>query len=67
MVESTDGTKRIEAPTSVTTGKNGVVTLTGKGFGHNVGMSQYGAKGMAEAGYDFKDILNFYYTGIEIK
>lgn len=67
MVESTDGAKRIEAPTSVTTGKNGVVTLTGKGFGHNVGMSQYGAKGMAEAGYNFKDILNFYYTGIEIK
>lgn len=40
--------------------------ISGKGYGHGVGMSQYGAKGMAEAGYDYKEILKFYYTGIEI-
>lgn len=67
VVEGNNGSKRIDAPVTTTTGKAGVVTLTGKGFGHNVGMSQYGAKGMAEEGYNFRDILNFYYTGIEIK
>lgn len=41
-------------------------TITGTGNGHNVGMSQYGAKAMAEQGYDYRDILEFYYTGISI-
>lgn len=43
------------------------VTITGSGYGHGVGMSQYGAKGMAEMGYNYKDILKHYYTGIEVK
>lgn len=42
------------------------ITIEGKGFGHGVGMSQYGAKRMAELGYDFKEILKFYYAGIDI-
>ncbi|MBR5239109.1 MAG: SpoIID/LytB domain-containing protein [Clostridia bacterium] len=37
--------------------------MTGTGYGHGVGMSQYGAKGMAEAGYNFEQILQHYYTG----
>lgn len=37
------------------------------GFGHGVGMSQYGAQGMALEGYDFKAILNHYYTGVSIE
>ncbi|WP_298029754.1 SpoIID/LytB domain-containing protein [uncultured Dysosmobacter sp.] len=41
-------------------------TITGTGSGHNVGMSQYGAKAMAEACYDYLEILEFYYTDIEI-
>ena len=36
--------------------------VSGKGWGHNVGMSQYGAKGMAERGYTFDQILSYYYT-----
>lgn len=51
---------------TVTNGSNGV-TVTGKGYGHNCGMSQYGAKAMAEAGKNYIDILKFYYTGVEIK
>lgn len=43
------------------------VTLTGKGYGHSCGMSQYGAKGMAEAGKNYIEILKFYYKGVEIK
>lgn len=37
------------------------------GFGHGVGMSQYGAEGMAQEGYNYQEILNHYYTNIEIK
>ncbi len=37
-----------------------------RGYGHRVGMSQYGAKAMAEAGADFREILTHYYTGVEL-
>jgi stage II sporulation protein D len=37
------------------------------GSGHNLGMSQYGAKAMAEAGYDYDEILEFYFTDITIE
>ncbi|GEM_PF-536401 len=41
--------------------------LHGKGWGHGIGMSQWGAKGMAEEGYTFRDILEYYYKGIKFK
>ena len=47
--------------------KDGNVTFSVKGFGHNVGMSQYGANYMAAQGKDYKKILNRYYTGIKIE
>lgn len=47
-------------------GSTGNFVITGTGNGHNVGMSQYGAKAMAELGYSYKEILNFYYTDITI-
>lgn len=37
-----------------------------KGNGHGVGMSQYGANHLAATGYNYKDILTHYYTGVEI-
>ena len=37
------------------------------GYGHGVGMSQYGAEGMALEGYSYKDILSHYYVGTSIK
>ncbi len=39
----------------------------GTGWGHGVGMCQEGAKGMAEKGYDYRQILKFYYPYTEIK
>lgn len=36
------------------------------GYGHRVGMSQYGAKALAEAEHSFEEILLHYYTGVEI-
>ena len=37
-----------------------------KGSGHGVGLSQYGAQGMAREGYDYQQILKHYYQGVEI-
>ena len=36
------------------------------GYGHGVGMSQYGANAMAKNGADFREILTWYYTGTEV-
>lgn len=41
--------------------------LAGMGYGHGVGMSQYGAKGMAEAGCNYKDIIEYYFTGAYVR
>ena len=49
------------------TGGETVFTITGSGWGHNVGMSQWGAYAMAQQGYTYLDILTFYYTGIEVR
>ena len=43
------------------------VIIYNKGYGHGVGMSQYGAEAMAESGYSYQDILKHYYQGTEIK
>ena len=44
---------------------NGVSIKT-KGYGHGVGLSQYGANGMANNGYSYEKILKHYYTGVNI-
>ena len=41
-------------------------TITGSGFGHGVGMSQYGAQGMALDGYSAAQILTYYYQGTTV-
>lgn len=43
------------------------VTFTTQGSGHRVGLSQYGADGMARRGYTYKEILRHYYSGADIK
>lgn len=47
--------------------EKGVCTVTTKGYGHGVGMSQYGANAMAKAGADWKEIVKHYYSGAEIE
>ena len=39
----------------------------GRGFGHGVGMSQYGALGMSKQGFSYRDILSFYFTGTQVQ
>ncbi len=64
-----NGIKNYGLTSAVTVGdgnKNSFVFM-GKGWGHGVGMSQFGAKGMAEMGYTFDQIIKYYFTGVEIK
>jgi stage II sporulation protein D (peptidoglycan lytic transglycosylase) len=42
---------------------DGTVRFEGRGWGHGVGLSQFGAKGMAERGYPYPQILAYYYPG----
>jgi stage II sporulation protein D len=42
------------------------IVITTLGFGHRVGMSQYGAQAMAKAGSRCEEILAHYYTGAEL-
>lgn len=46
---------------------NNTYSITTKGYGHGVGMSQYGANGMAKENYTYDEILKYYYQNIEIE
>ncbi len=46
---------------------NTLFTFEGSGWGHSIGMSQYGAKGMAEAGFRYIDILLHYFPGTNLE
>ncbi len=46
--------------------KSGNIIITTIGYGHGVGMSQYGANAMAKDGYDYKSIIKHYYQGVDI-
>lgn len=45
----------------------GEVKLNGRGYGHGVGMSQEGAINMCDQGYEYWQVIEFYYTGAKIK
>lgn len=62
-----DGVREISsAGGASSTASGSVFTFTGTGWGHNVGLSQYGAYAMAELGHSYRDILEFYYTGVTV-
>lgn len=42
------------------------IKITCYGYGHGVGMSQYGANELAKVGYTYQDIINYYYRNVEI-
>lgn len=44
-----------------------IIKIETKGYGHGVGMSQYGAEAMSRVGYNYKEILKYYYQNVEIK
>ncbi|MCL2698740.1 MAG: SpoIID/LytB domain-containing protein [Defluviitaleaceae bacterium] len=64
------GARAVYEPTSAVvsggSSQGNLAVFTGRGWGHGVGMSQHGARDMAEAGFNFVQILRYYYTGIEV-
>lgn len=42
------------------------ISVAGNGFGHGIGMSQWGARGMAERGHDYDEILTHFYRGTRL-
>ena len=48
-------------------GAGTLFVIDGRGWGHGVGMSQYGARGYAEAGWGYQRILAHYYRGTELR
>lgn len=46
--------------------KNNYLEITTKGYGHGVGMSQHGSNNMAKLGYNYEEILKYYYQNIKI-
>ncbi len=62
-----DGNSKKQYSISTAAGDSDTFVFSGEGWGHGVGMSQYGAKGMAMAGFNYKDILTHYYTGTHIE
>jgi len=53
------------APASVASAET-TFTFYGSGYGHGIGMSQWGAYGLAKAGWVAEDIATYYYAGTEI-
>lgn len=64
-----DGVAKLEPSPGASTATRGdvVYTLKGTGWGHSLGMSQWGAYAMAKRGMSYLDILHFYYTGITVE
>ncbi len=70
--EAYDGTAvrkllNLRSTAFVITAVGETVTVTTKGYGHRVGMSQYGADAMASTGCSFEEILAHYYPGTELR
>jgi stage II sporulation protein D len=43
-----------------------IIKFIGNGFGHGIGLCQEGAMKMSTSGYDFKEILHYYYTDVHL-
>lgn len=60
------GPRRIRSTLFTVRITGGIACFTGRGYGHGVGMSQWGARGMAEAGFAYPAILSHYYPGTRL-
>lgn len=61
-----DSTRLKSAMLTSVSYENGRVVFEGKGYGHGVGMSQWGAYGMAENGSTYKEIIDHYFRGLHL-
>ncbi len=60
------GYDQLRSTNFILTEKDGIFQFSGLGWGHGVGLCQWGAKGMAEAGMGYRTILKHYYRDVEI-
>ena len=60
------GYDQLRSTNFVISKKDGVYQFSGLGWGHGVGLCQWGAKGMAEAGAEYHTILKYYYQDVEV-
>jgi stage II sporulation protein D len=57
----------VELRTEETVAADGTIHFRGGGWGHRVGMSQWGARAMAQQGKTYHEILTHYYTGVKVE
>ena len=60
------GATKVKSTFASVTNNTNDFTISGKGYGHGIGMSQYGAKARAESGNSYSSILSFYYPGTKL-
>ncbi|MGN6251950.1 MAG: SpoIID/LytB domain-containing protein [Marmoricola sp.] len=66
LVGTASGADAARAADTFPVPASGMFTITGNGFGHGRGMSQYGADGAAQEGLDWRQIMAFYYPGTTV-
>ena len=65
-VITASGVEELPAPYGGNATGETIFTVRGAGWGHNIGMSQWGAYAMAQQGKTYEEILKFYFPGVEI-
>ena len=66
-VLTAEGSRTLSAPSDGKTIYSNRFRISGSGWGHNVGMSQHGARAMALEGFTYDEILKFYYSGVDVQ
>ena len=61
------GTSRLYSTNFIAVRSGANYIFEGRGYGHGVGLCQYGANGMASRGFNFVEILEYYYPGASVK
>ena len=66
-VYGSSGSSQSSQPGQSAQEQYGDITISGRGYGHGVGMSQSGARGMAKEGYTYDQIIKYYYQGVSLE
>ena len=66
-VLTAEGSRTLSVPSDGKTIYSNRFRISGSGWGHNVGMSQHGARAMALEGFTYDEILKFYYSGVDVQ
>lgn len=67
QIEKESQTETVTTSANTGVNENGVFVFEGKGYGHGLGMSQWGAQGMALAGFSYEQILAHYFPGTTLQ